>query len=145
MSVAHCKWTMATCFPHLKLEPIFPGIQSSSCRAESSLNFLLCFDNNRISSPVLFQSSKPNIWRLFYSAPISEGSVLGDEGNGMKPEPEGCLSPGTDLSPQSCRGSGLFYDLSVHISLTKLTQDAGVTETYVISKAGLNCTWHDLL
>lgn len=32
-SVAHCKWTMATCFPHLKLEPIFPRDQGSSCRA----------------------------------------------------------------------------------------------------------------
>lgn len=77
--------------------------------------------------------------------PILECSVLRDERNSMKPEPEGCLSPGTDVSPQSCRGPGLFYDLSVHISLTKLTQDAGVTETYVISKAGLKCTWHNLL
>lgn len=74
-----------------------------------------------------------------------EGSVFGDERNGLKPEPEGCLSPGTDVSLQGCRVPGLFYDLSVQISLTKLTQDAGVTETYVISKAGLKCTWHDLL
>lgn len=63
----------------------------------------------------------------------------------MKPEPEGWLSPGTGVSLQSCRGPGLFYDLSVHISLTKLTQDAGVTETRVISKAALKCTWLDLL
>ena len=33
----------------------------------------------------------------------------------------------------------------MHISLTKLTQDAGVTETQVISKAGPKCTCHDLL
>lgn len=57
----------------------------------------------------------------------------------------GWLFAGTEEFPQSYRGPGLFYDLSVHISLTKLTQDAGVTETQVVSKAGPKCTCHDLL
>lgn len=57
----------------------------------------------------------------------------------------GWLFTGTEESPQSYRGPGLFHDLSVHISLTELTQDAGVTETQVVSKAGPKCACHDLL
>lgn len=108
----------------------------------TELSFVFWYHRNIL--PDFVSILKPNIWRLFYRAPILEGSVLGDERNGLKSEPERCLSPGTDVSLQSCRVPGLFYDLSVHISLTKLTQDAGVTETYVISKAGLKSTWHDL-
>lgn len=64
---------------------------------------------------------------------------------GLEGRALGWFSTGTEESPQSCRGPGLFYDLSGHISLTKLTQDAGVTETQVVSKAGPKCTCHDLL
>lgn len=64
----------------------------------------------------------------------------GQEGRAL-----GWFFTGTEEIALSYRGPGLFYDLSVHISLTKLPQDAGVTETRVVSKAGPKCTCHDLL